>query len=307
MWILLMLGLAFAEDGTTDGLDSVHRFQRKGQYVEAEAELARLLMEHSTPQLQFEWARNLELQGEYQSALVVYDELYPLRLIGDLGLNIAYRRGLVLSNLGKHREALQTLRRLRWRKLSAKDRRGLQLALGAAELMAGKTDKGMRRIERTLGELEQPNEWSWLQARARMAMCTLLLERANESALMAEGDLQAQMNMRADWILAAEKQIQVIIQLQEPEYVLLSIEAFADSLLLFFDELRMLPPPDTFTSTQVQLYESQLQEQAEMLADKALGYYRLAVRFGDGLFWKGPSYVRMQRKIEVLEQELSGF
>ena len=110
------------------------------------------------------------------------------------------------------------------------------------------------------------------------------------------------MDQRANWILQAEKQIQVIIQLQEPEYVMTSLEHFADSMVLFFDEVRMLPPPPDFTPTQADIFEEEIAQQASILADKAIGYYKLAVRFGDGLLWTGDAHPRMKRKVDILEK-----
>ena len=53
-----------------------------------------------------------------------------------------------------------------------------------------------------------------------MAICDHLLTLASDTTLQAGDDLKEQMDQRANWILQAEKQIQVIIQLQEPEYVM---------------------------------------------------------------------------------------
>ena len=305
MWLMLSLwmNLSFAVE-EANPLEQVHRYQRQGKYVEAQEILDDLVLEYDTPVNRFEWARNLELQGKHEAALQVYNELYILRSSGEFGLNIAYRRGLMLSNLGEHKQAVRTLRRLRWRRLSSLDRRGVHLALGAAEIQAGQIDRGMRRIEKVLSQIEQPNEWSWLQARARMAICDHLLRLASETALQADDDLKSQMDQRANWILEAEKQIQVIIQLQEPEYVMASLEHFADSMVLFFDEVRMLPPPPDFTVTQADIFEEEIAQQASVLVDKAIGYYKLAVRFGDGLLWAGTAHPRMKRKVTVLEQEL---
>lgn len=298
---MLWMSLAMA---STDSIDRVYEFQRRGQYTEAQELLDILILEDDTPGMRFEWARNLELQGQYEAALYVYNELYTLRLSGDFGLNIAYRRGLMLSNLGQHKKAVRTLQRLRWRKLTPRDRRGVRLALGAAEIQAGQTERGIRRVEKVLSQLEQPNEWSWLQARARMAVCDHFLRLASQMPLEATENLKEQMDQRANWILQAEKQIQVIVQLQEPEYVMVSLEQFADAMVLFFDELRMIPPPSDFTPTQATIFEDEMSQQATVLADKALGYYKLAVRFGDGLLWAGKTHPRMKRKIAVLEKEL---
>ena len=304
MWIavwMLLQGVVHAEENP---LETVYALQRRGQYIQAQDHLDSLILEFDSPRIRFEWARNLELQGQYEPALQVYDELYVLRLAGGFGLNIAYRRGLMLSNLGEHQKAIRILKRLRWRRLDSHDRRGVQLALGSSEIAAGEVRRGMARIEKTLDRLEQPNEWSWLQARARMAMCEYLLSLAGETSLDASTTLKEQMDQRARWILKAEKQIQVIIQLQEPEYVLTGLEVFADAMVLFFDELRMLPPPPNFTSSQATIFTEEVSQQSSVLADKAIGYYKLAVRFGDGLAWTGESHQRMKRKIEVLEQEM---
>ena len=304
MWIAVWVLLQHVVHAEENPLETVYSLQRRGQYVEAQEQLDVLILEFDSPRMRFEWARNLELQGQYEAALQVYDELYVLRLAGDFGLNIAYRRGLMLSNLGEHTKAIRILKRLRWRRLDPHDRRGINLALGASELASGDVRRGMMRIEKTLAQLEQPNEWSWLQARARMAICQYLLSLASESPLDASESLKEQMDKRADWIIKAEKQIQVIIQLQEPEYVLTGLEVFADAMVLFFDELRMLPPPPDFTAAQADIFTEEVSQQASVLADKAIGYYKLAVRFGDGLAWTGQSHSRMIRKIEVLDKEL---
>ena len=137
-----------------------------------------------------------------------------------------------------------------------------------------------------------------------MAICDHLLSLASGTTLQAGDDLKGQMDQRANWILQAEKQIHVIIQLQEPEYVMTSLEHFADSMVLFFDEVRMLPPPPDFTATQADIFEEEIAQQASVLADKAIGYYKLAVRFGDGLLWAGDAHPRMKRKVDILDEGL---
>ena len=112
------------------------------------------------------------------------------------------------------------------------------------------------------------------------------------------------MDVRANWILTAEKHIRMIIQLQEPDYVLKSIESLADALVLFHDDLISLPPPAEFSTTQQTLLEDRLAEHSEMLLDKALGYYQLADRFGTDLDWTGPELSRIQAKKHVLKEEM---
>ncbi len=287
-------------------LEDVYLQQRKGQYIEAQVLLDELIALQRSPQIQFEWARNLEFQQQYDAAILVYDDLYFLRLAGDFGLNIAYRRALMLSNLGRHSEALKTLRRLRWRRLSQSDRRAVSLALGAAEIMAGLTQKGIRRVEKTLDELVTPTEWSWLQARARMAICEHMFEKAQSIEVLIGVDLENRMDERANWILEAEKHIQVIIQLQEPEYVLRSIESIADALVTFYDDVASIPPPQDFTLTQRSIFQEEMSNQGRILLEKALGYYQQADRFGDGLSWKGSNHARIHRKVVVLQSELIG-
>ena len=75
-------------------------------------------------------------------------------------------------------------------------------------------------------------------------------------------------------------------------------------MVLFFDDVRMLPPPTDFTPTQAEIFEEEIAQQASVLAEKAIGYYKLAVRFGDGLLWTGDSHLRMKRKVDILEHEL---
>lgn len=299
LWLWMSLGWA-----TETSMDDVYRLQRQGQYVEAGEILHEMMLQEETIEHQFEWARNLELQGKYEAAVLEYDALYKHRLKGDFGLNVAYRRALVLSNVGRHREALRTLNRLRWRRLRTTDRRAVLLALGSAEIMAGKTEKGMHRVERTLESLETPTEWSWLQTRARLSICQALLGMAQETELLLTEELNALMDERANWILAAERHIRMIIQLQEPDHVLQSIEALADALVLFHDELVSLPPPEDFSTTQQKLLEDRLAQHSEMLLDKALGYYQLAERYGSDLSWTGPELPRIQAKVRVLKQEI---
>ena len=116
---------------------------------------------------------------------------------------------------------------------------------------------------KVLSRLEQPNEWSWLQARARMAICDHLLSLASATTLQAGDDLKAWIS--GHWILQAEKQIQVIIQLQEPEYVMTSLEHFADSMVLFFDEVRMLPPQILQQPRQISLKRKSLNKRVYLL------------------------------------------
>ena len=301
LWFWLLIGVVWSSDNQ---VDEVHRLQRQGQYVEAGVILRGMILDTDSVDVQFEWARNLELQGKYEAAALVYDDLYKHRFKGDFGLNVAYRRALVLSNIGRHNEALRTLRRMRWRKLRPTDRRAILLALGAAEIMAGKNRKGMLRVEKALASLETPTEWSWLQARARMAICKELLHLAQNTELLLDENLNAAMDVRANWILTAERHIRMIVQLQEPDYVLQSIESLADALVLFHDDLVSLPPPVELTTTQQALLEERLAQHSEMLLEKALGYYQLADRFGSDLDWAGPELKRIQSKKQILQEEM---
>ena len=151
--------------------------------------------------------------------------------------------------------------------------------------------------------MASPSEWSWLQARARMAICEHMFEQAQSIEIFIE-DLDKRMDDRANWILEAENHIQVIIQLQEPEYVLQSIESLADALVVFYDELASVPPPKNFTLAQREIFKEEMSKRGRVLLEKALGYYQLADRFGNGLAWQGEDHLQIGNKVAVLQREL---
>lgn len=299
------LQTVWKQQSTAELLDTVHSLQRSGKYASAESILDFLL--ESDPEnraiVQFEVAKNWDLQEKYEIALEVYEDLYQQRLPPDLSLNVAYRRALMYSNLGYHQKAVRALRWLRYKRLSPTDRRGVNLAYGSALLMHG-NKKGIHIIQKNLQSMQSAHEQTWLQARARFTLCSYLLQEAQQIGLFADDTLSGNMDLRSNLILDAEKQLRVIMQLQEPEYALRGVEAIGDALILFYDDMVQIPPPDHFTHSQQLLFTDGIMDKAAILAHKSLEYYQEGANYASQLAWVGSVYPRLQRKSLAVKQQL---
>jgi len=288
-------------------LDIIYDLQRSGRYISAEQRLNFLIEEQSSPFLLFEKARNTELQSNYEVALILYEQLYNQNLEESLALIVAFRRALVLSDLERHQDAISSLGILKKKyPLSKSDKIAVDLALGSSQLHAGKKRAGIKRIQRSIDSLENPRQHSWLQARARYALFTILLQEARRIEMKGAQQakrLNRRIQKRADLILEAEKHITVIIQLDEPEYALQGIVDVADAMVVFYDAIVATPPPKNFDNQQSKLFRSGMKNRASLLEDKAFEYYSKGLRYAGQLDWPGPIRQELQAKKDVITYE----
>ena len=296
---------AWKQQSTAELLDTVHSLQRSGKYLSAE-DILDFLLDNDLENraiVQFEVAKNWDLQEKYEIALEVYEDLYRQHLPSDLALNVAYRRALMYANLEYHQRAVRAFWRLRCKRLSKTDRRGVNLAYGSALLMNGNT-KGIRIIQKSLQSMKSPHEQTWLQARARFTLCVYLLQEGQKIELIADDSLSSNMDLRSNMILDAEKQLRVIMQLQEPEYALRGVEAMGDALIFFYDDMVQISPPDHFTHSQQQLFTDSMMDKSEILALKSLEYYQEGANYASQLAWVGSVHPRLETKALAVKQQL---
>ena len=290
-------------------LNVVYALQRSGRYEAASKRLFFLLhreeYQDSRLFIQFEYAKNAEYQEEYQIALSVYDNLFLEKLPSDLKLNVLYRYSIMLMELNDPKGAIKIAKKIRRsRILSSSDRRAVSLILGTAQLQAGKKKKGIRRIQKTFGKLVSPQEHAWLQARAKMALAEELLFQAEQIELFTVEEIEDSLKIRANLIIQAERQVQSIIALNEPEYALSGLSRVADSMLVLYDDLLASQPPSEFTKEQKELYKEAMDEKADFLQEKALSYYSTALRYANQIEWSGKIRGELQAKYDALQQEI---
>ena len=289
-----------------ENLVQIHELQRSGRYEAAQQRLEYLLKHSNEPNIKYEYARNKELMEEYETALVLYEELRAGELTLELAREVGFRRAVVLSDMGRQQQSIAAFRKLkRAFSLSADEQIAVALGLGASEVLAGKTRRGSKRIQRSLHKLDTPRQHSWLQARARYTLAQALLSKALKIELhgpveQMNEDLQA----RANLILQAEKQVTVILQLDEPEFALQGVLAVADALLILYDDLLSSTPPSSFTAGQASLYREKMAEKGSFLMRKAFSYYSKGLRYAEQLDWPGEARRELQRKRQALLAEL---
>ena len=315
-FVLNFCSMAFAEEtvfmsawqqlSVDEHLSIVYSLQRSGKYDGAEQRLNYLLSEDpGSPFLRFEQAKNSEYKEEYLLAVDDYEALLEEKLTSDLRLNVRYRYGLVLSNVGEHKKANKIARKLRRNiSLSASDRRAVSLVLGTTQLQSGKKKKGIARIQNALNKLASSQEHSWLQSRAKMALAEELLFQATQIELIPSRELNESLKERADLIIQAERQVQSIIALNEPEYALKGLSRVADAMLVLYDDLISAQAPSEFTKVQKELYQEKIVEQAEFLQEKALSYYSTALRYANQLEWSGSIREELEAKYNALQAEI---
>ena len=252
----------------------IDSLQRAGKSAEAGLRIDYMSDHGSSPALTFYAAKNAELEEKFQAALDGYRAINAVDLEPEFLLQVRYREALVLGDLGRHREALRSFRRLRKAsELSKSDRPVVDLGWGTAAIYSGgwwRTWCGVRKINRALAELPETHS-ALMQARDRDALVSVLLNEAEAFRFNARR-LNRQINKRSELIRSAEMQVVAMIQLEEPEYALRGV-MLADAYLQLYDELIAAPHPKSFNAAQIALYRKRMRAEAAPIRRTALSYY----------------------------------
>lgn len=273
--------------------------RKLGDYEGAEARLRYLAARQDGPSIELALGITLELEERYADALGCYDAVLAKWPNAPEATNAAFRRALVLGDLGRHAESLAQVRALLRRgeggsrrtsprkSWTERDRQTLELVRGVEELDSGHVRRGLRRIHRTLVALQGTDAIPWIRARARAAVVHHLLDEAASIPLVGNKRAARNLKRRAALMSQAEDQVIAIARLKQVEYALLGVEQLGDAYMRLHDDMLAAPPPHRLTDEQVAIYRQEVASKAKILQAKAWRFYdegvSLALRSG----WQG--------------------
>ncbi len=256
------------------------------------------------PRVDYERGRVLELQEDWTAALAAYDAAAATVAPGPLASDVAFRRALVLDDLGRHDEARLALKALsRSDALAPGAHAAIALEQGVCDMRRGKERRGARRIAKALAALPE-GAHPWMRARARHAV--LAAELADAAGLVLEGDKRAARNLerRARAMKSAESHLTVIAQLGEVEYILAGLRDLGDAYLQLHDDFVAAPAPRKLDADQVEIYRQKVDEQAGALPRKALGFYEMGLELATRRGWEGAVLDDIRARHAAVRDEL---
>ncbi|MFT4976864.1 MAG: hypothetical protein ACI8S6_002769, partial [Myxococcota bacterium] len=217
-----------------------------------------------------------------------YDDVVASGAEASLRHDAAFRRAIVLEDMGDHRASLKQIKALssaeEWTEAESVS---LELCRGIAELSSGRSRRGVERLESGLAALEGSTEQTWMRARARAARARYLLDEA--AVLELKGDKKAarRLSARNALMIAAEQQVLAIVQLGETEYILVGLQEVGDAYLRLHDDLLAAPAPRKLDAAMVVIYTEAVASKAGILKRKARQYYGTGLRFAEEAGWEG--------------------
>lgn len=263
----------FANQDTKTVFDEAVSRRLDGDYEGAIDRLAWLVESgHGDPPTLYQLGIAHELDGDHRTAIAVYE-----RLMQDPAgtLDGGFRRALCLEALGDWDAALRQYRRLPQAEgFDRHDRLTLDLALGVAELYAGKERRGRALIEDALAASEGVDEVTWVQAKARYALADQALDEARDLKLDGrEARVARNLAARAAALEQAQSEIAAVIALGEPEWILEGMLRLGDGFLELRDDMLAVPPPHDFDEETTALYLKVLEERTQVLLVKGFQAY----------------------------------
>ena len=289
-------------------LDDALTRREQGDFVGAEARL-RALTERGEqlPAATYQLGVLAEIQEHYPAAIACYERVLADHPDAPEATNAAFRRALTLSDLGRAREGLTQIKRLRrLRGLDDLDRASINLERGVAELRAGKQRRGIRRLQRTLDYLQGTSALTWQRARAHDALLTALLDEAATLSLddpSRAGDAVAE---RRRLINQADLQRQAILALREPEYVLHSLLAIGDAATALYEAVLTAPPPASVAASPEQLavYRDLIEDKADVFRVTGFHYYDAGAELAVRIQWQGEATAALKGRRDALAAAL---
>ena len=264
--------------------------KRSGQYDDALRHLSILRERVDSVDYSFEEALLHELKESYAEAAQRYESILTLDELNPVfRRNVQFRYGIVLSDMGLDRDALAVFRSVsRSKGLEARDKLILEYARGVAYIYAGKSRKGVRKINRALLK-QNPDTGSWIEARARAALVHVLIEESEKLTFEKPKRTAMRFQKRSELVGSAEEQIVVMINLGEPEYVLRSLVLLSEAYFQVADEMRVAPPPPALSREQQIRFQKKQLERADFIDERGRSYCAKGVGYSDQMGFQGQS------------------
>ena len=216
-----------------------------------------------------------ELDGQFEMALSVYELLALEDASQQHQLSVGFRRAMCLESLDRWDEALREYRRLpQTQGFDRHDRLTLDLALGVAELRAGREKKGRDLLERSLSATAQTEELPWLRAKAWYTLADVELQKANELSLDGAQRKQVRrLEARAAAIAQAEQYLVQVVTLEEPEWILAGLLSLGDAYADLRQDMLDVPVPEHLDEEGAAHYRAVLEQRTQVLLRKSYEAY----------------------------------
>lgn len=232
----------------------------------------------------------------YEEAIRLYEAPWSRMRGPATAADARFRLALVLEDLGDTQGALDQMRGLaKLRGLNEDDTITVALQQGIAEVGAGHTRRGVRRLTETLAAVDpiadaigvtagEHGAHAWLRAKSRYILVETLLDEAAALPLTGrEKRVVANLTGRAERIKAAEEQVITLTRLSEPEWILASLVALGDAYRDLADALQGSTPPRRLTSAEEEIYVAEVTAKAENPRTKAWHLYDQGIQLAERL------------------------
>ncbi len=228
-----------------------------------------------SPALLYQLGLAYELAGDFETALGVYQLLAQEDEQERYVLDVGFRRAMCLESLGRWDEALRAYRRLpQTAGFDRHDRLTLDLALGMAELRAGRARQGQQLLERSLAATSSTNEVPWMRAKAWYTLADVELDRAGELGLVGSQRKQVRvLEQRAAAIALAEQYLVQVVTLEEPEWILAGLLSLGDAYADLRRDMLAVPAPGDLSEEEAAHYRAVLDQRTQVLLRKAYEAY----------------------------------
>ena len=229
----------------------------------------------------------------------VAEGLYRQAIAAGAVQDAHFRLALVLEDQGRDQEALDEVIGLaKLKGFDEKDQRTLDLQLGISEVNTGKIHRGVKRVEATLALLEAGPTHTWMRAKARYTLATVLLKDADKLDLrLPERRQVRRLTRRAEALQAAEEQIAAIARLNEPEWVLAGLIALGDSHAKLAKEIAAAAPPHRLTAAEDQIYREMILDKAKVIDGKTRHIWQSGVDLAARIQWESPRVTLLKERL----------
>lgn len=225
--------------------------------------------------------------GDHDNALARLNDVLVVfpghRRAGDA----AFRIALVHDEAGHPSEARGALGALKpWKSLPLEAQHKVALCDAAWLIDIGRTRRGIRRLRNTMEDVTEG--LTWYRARAVRSLLDLALDQA--ARLRFDGPerrFPKVLEARATLISAAEAQVALMIDLEEPEFVLRGLYQLGQAYEAVGDDLLAAPMPE-LSKNQLDIYQHEVARRAANQWIKASRYYDLGLEHAGSVHWEGP-------------------
>jgi tetratricopeptide (TPR) repeat protein len=245
----------------------------------------------------------LEREERFEDALASYHALLQGWPAHELAQDGWFRAALCQEYLGRHREALRSLARVREDEgLDLHDRLTLDLQRGISLLRAGHVRRGARLLEQSLAAAEGSALVGYLQAKAHVSLARTWLEQGASLGLDGPQRRQARhLERRARGVAAAEREVTAATRFEEPEWILEGLLLLGDAYLSLADELLGARAPRGLSPEALAIFREQLAERAGLLTLKAWKHYDLGVSKAEEWRWDGRPLARLREARDAID------